>query len=165
MRLRIKKIATFTLVALTIGLFSSGQTVSAAKSCPAVKASISVKNNGDGTMSGIITSEDSKRLNGTALSRVTSVFTPTPDVTTYSFTDDLVFESVAGKGILRTHNVGIIDVATGLFSSINRIDSKQSEGFFEGAFGVLYVNGRTYDGGETYHAEVTGEICYSDEKQ
>lgn len=161
MRLRIKKIATFTLVALTIGLFSSAQTVSA-KGCPAVKANLSVKNNGDGTMSGIITSEDSKRLNGTALSVSTSVFTPTPDVTTYSFTDDLTFKSVAAKGILRTHNVGIIDVATGLFSSINRIDPKESEGFFEGAFGVLYINGRTYDGGETFYAEVTGEICYAD---
>jgi hypothetical protein len=143
-----------------MGLFSFSQIVSA-KGCPAVKAMLSVKNNGDGTMSGIITSEHSKRLNGTAMSVSTSVLAPTPDSTTYSFTDDLTFKSVAAKGILRTHNVGIIDMATGLFSSINRIDPKESEGIFEGAFGVLYINGRTYDGGETFDAEVTGEVCYA----
>lgn len=161
MRLRIKIVATFALVTLTIGLSSLAQT-NAAKTCPPVKANLSVKNLGDGTMRGIITSDDRKRLNGTAMLVSTGVFTPTPDSTTYSFTDDLVFESVAGKGILRTHNVGIIDVATGLFTSINRIDPKASEGFFEGAFGVLYIHGRTFDGGETFNAEVTAEICYAD---
>lgn len=161
MRLRIKTIATLTLVALTIGLFSSAQTVWAAKGCPAVRATLSVKNNGDGTTSGIITSEDSKKLNGTTLSVFTSVLTPTPDSTTYSFTDDLTIESVGTKGVLKTHNVGIFDKATGLFTAINRIDPKGSEGIFEGATGFLYINGRTYDGGETYYAEVTGEVCYA----
>ena len=159
MRLRIKKLATLTLITVAMGLFSSAQTASA-KGCPPVTATLSFKNNGDGTTSGIITS-DSKRLNGTTLSVITSVFTPTPDSTTYSFTDDLTIESSETKGILKTHNVGIFDKATGLFTAINRIDPKGGEGIFEGATGFLYINGRTYDGGETFYAEVTGEVCYA----
>lgn len=161
MKLRIATALAFALVATAIGLFSSAR-ATAAKSCPPVKANLSIMNNGDGTMSGIITS-DSKKLNGTALVISTSKLTTTPDASTYSFTDDLEFQSVAGKGILRTHNVGIIDVANGLFSSINRISPKDSEGFFEGAHGVLYINGKTYDGGETFYAEVNAEICYATE--
>jgi hypothetical protein len=40
-----------------------------------------------------------------------------------------------------TQNVGIFDVATGVFSAIGRIDPDASTGDFAGATGVLYING------------------------
>ncbi len=60
-----------------------------------------------------------------------------------------------------THNVGIFDVVKGLFSAINRIDPNASTGEFAEATGVLYINGKTSDGGATFQAEITGEICFA----
>jgi hypothetical protein len=60
-----------------------------------------------------------------------------------------------------THNVGIFDVVTGVFSAIDRIDPDASTGDFAGATGVLYINGKTTDGGATIQAEITGEICFA----
>jgi hypothetical protein len=52
-------------------------------------------------------------------------------------------------------------VATGLFSEIARIDSNASTEDFAGATGALYINGKTADGGATFQAEITGEICFA----
>ena len=157
MKLRIRTLASFTLVVLTVGLFPLAQSVSAVSDCRQAKASLSVVNNGNGTTSGTIT--QGGRLNGTTQANFTSAFTPTPDPSTFSFTDNLTLTT--NKGVLVTHNVGIFDAATGLFSAINRIDPNASTGDFAGATGVLYVSGKTADGGATFQAEITGEICFA----
>ena len=152
MKLKIRILATFALVALTIGLFPLAQSASAVSDCKKVKANLS-----GGGGSGTIT--QGGRLNGTTQAMFTSAFTPTPDPNTFSFTDDLTVTT--RKGVLKTHNVGIFDTATGLFSAINRIDPNASTGDFAGATGVLYINGKTSDGGATFQAEIAGEICFA----
>ena len=157
MNLKIRTLVTLALVALTIGLFSLAQSASAVSDCQKAKGHLSDVNNGNGTTSGTIT--QGGRLNGTTQAVFTSPFTLTPDPTTFSFTDDLTVTT--NKGVLKTHNVGIFDVATGLFSIIARIDPNASTGDFAGATGVLYINGKTTDGGATFQAEITGEICFA----
>jgi hypothetical protein len=157
MKQKIRTLATFALVALTIGLFPLAQSASADSDCKKAKGNLSVVNNGNGTTSGTIT--QGGRLNGTTQASFTSPFTPTPDPSTISFTDDLTLTT--NSGVLKTHNVGIFDGATGLFSAINRIDPTASTGDFAGATGVLYINGKTADGGATFQAEITSEICFA----
>ncbi len=157
MNVKIRILATFALVAFAISLFSSSQAASADSFCKKVRGNLSVVNNGNGTTSGTIT--QGGKLNGTTQAVFTSVFTPTPDPNTFSFTDDLSITT--NHGDLKTHNVGIFDGATGLFSAINRIDPNTSTGNFDGVTGVLYINGKTTDGGATFQAEITGEICFA----
>ena len=157
MKPTIRTLAWLALVALTISFSSLGQSAAAVSDCKKAQGNLSVVNNGNGTTSGTLT--QGGRLNGTTQAMFTSAFTPTPDATTFSFTDDLT--PTTGNGVLKTHNVGIFDVATGLFSAVNRIDPNASTGDFAGATGVLYVNGKTTDGGATFEAEITGEICFA----
>ncbi len=154
---KIRTLATTALAVLTIVLFASAQTVSAAAVCQKVKGNINLVNNGNGTFSGTIT--QGGQLNGTVQAVFTSVFTPTPDPTTFSFTDTLSLTT--NKGSLSTRNIGIFDVAAGLFGAIDRIDPNAGTGDFAGATGVLYLNGKTTDGGATFQAEITGEICFA----
>ncbi len=126
--------------------------------CQQVKGIESVVNNGNGTTSGTIT--EGGKLNGTTQTVFTSAFTPTPEPSTFSFTDDLTLTT--NKGILRTHNVTLFDAATGLFTALARIDANTSSGEFAGATGVLYINGKTTDGGATFQGEVTGSMCFAD---
>ena len=162
MNLKIRILAISAFVAFTIGLFSSSQSASAVNSCQKAMGNLSVVNNGNGTTSGTIT--QGGKLNGTTQAVFTSAFTPTPDQSTFSFTDDLSITTRAPRtnnNVLRTHNVGIFDAATGLFSAIDRIDPNASTGDFAGTTGVLYINGKTTDGGATFQAEITGEICFA----
>lgn len=152
MKLKIRTVATFALVALTIGLFPLPPSASAVSDCKKAQGNLS-----GGGGSGTIT--QGGILNGATQAIFTSAFTPTPDPTTFSFTDDLTVTT--DKGVLKTHNVAIFDVATGVFSAIDRIDPNASTGDFAGATGVLYINGKTPDGGATIQAEITGEICFA----
>ena len=154
MSIKIRTLATLALAVLAVGLFSSLRSVSAFGDCHKVRGTLSAVNNG-ASATGVIT--QGGKLNGPTLAVHTSGFTPTPDPTTFSFTDDL--SVTTDKGVLRTHNVVIFDVARGLFTAIARIDPDASTGDFAGATGVLYLNGRTTDGGATVQAEITGEIC------
>ncbi len=133
------------------------QSASAVSGCKKVKGNVSAVNNGNGTASGIIT--QGGELNGTTLVVLTSAFTPTPDPNTFSFTDDLTL--ITKKGVLRTHNVTLVDLANGVVTVIARIDPNASTGDFAGATGVLYINGKTPDGGTTFQEEITGEICFA----
>jgi hypothetical protein len=151
-------LATFAAVALTLGLFTSSGPVSAANGCRNAKGTESVVNNGDGTTSGTITRGG--KLNGTTQSVFTSAFTPTPDPNTFSFTDDLTLTT--NEGVLQTHNVTLFDTVNGVFSAIALIDPNASTGTFAGATGVLYINGKTTDGGATFQAKIQGEICFAD---
>lgn len=155
MSFRNRMLATFAFVALTLGLLSSARPVSAVSDCQKVKGNESVVNNGNGTTTGTIT--QGGILNGTIQAVFTSDFTPTPDPNTRFFTDDLTLTT--NKGVLQTHNVTLFDVANGAFSAIARIDPNTSAGDFAGATGVLYLNGKTTDGGATFQGEITGEIC------
>jgi hypothetical protein len=150
MKLKIRTLTTFALAVLTIGLFSLAQSASALSNCKRVQGNLS-----GGSGIGIIM--QGGILNGTTQAVFTSAFTPTPDPATFSFTDDLTVTT--NKGVLKTHNVAIFDVVRGVFSAIDRIDPNTSTGDFAGATGVLYVNGKTPNGGATIQAEITGEIC------
>ena len=125
--------------------------------CQSMKAIESVVNNGNGTTSGTIT--EGGKLNGTTQTIFTSGFTPTPDASTFSFTDDLTLTT--NKGVLRTHNITIFDVANGVFTALARIDPNTSTGDFAGATGALYISGKTTDGGATFQGEITGSICFA----
>ncbi len=158
MNFKIKILATFAFVALTIGLFSSAHSASAVSSCHKTKGNLSIVNNGNGTTSGTITQGGT--LNGTTQAVFTSMFTATPDPNTVSFTDDLTVTTYS-NGVLRTHNVSLFDGANGVISAIARIDPNTGTGNFAGATGVLYINGKTTDNGATFQAEITGEICFA----
>lgn len=152
MKLKLRTLTTFTLVAVTIGLFSLPPLSAAVSNCKKVQGNLS---GGAGT--GTIT--QGGILDGTTQAVFTSAFAPTPDATTFSFTDDLTVTT--DKGVLKTHNVAIFDVVAGAFSAIDRIDPNASTGDFAGATGVLYINGKSADGGATIQAEITGEICFA----
>jgi len=152
MNLHIRTLATLALVALTIGLLSLPQSAAAVSDCKKVEGNLS-----GGGGSGTIT--QGGLLNGTTQAIFTSAFTPTPNPNAFSFTDDLTITT--DKGVLKTHNVGIFDFATGSFSAIDRIDPNASTGDFAGATGVLYINGKTPDGGATIEAKITGNICFA----
>jgi hypothetical protein len=157
MRLKIRTVMTLALVALTIGLFSFAQSAAAVSNCQKVKGNLSAVDNGNGTTSGTIT--QGGRLNGTTQEVFTSAIIPTPDPNAFSLTNDVTITT--NKGVLKTHNVGIFDIVLGVFSDFARIDPNASTGDFAGATGVLYFNGNTTDGGATFQAEITGEICFA----
>ncbi len=123
--------------------------------CQKVKGNLIAVDNSNGTLSGTIT--QGGRLNGTTLEVFTSAITPTPDPNAFSLTND--YTVTTRRGVLKTHNVGIFDIALGVFTDFARIDPNASTGDFAGATGVLYINGRATDGGAT--AEITGEICFA----
>ena len=156
MNLKNIKLVTFTLVTMSLVMFASSSTVLAL--CQRVKGNENVVNNGNGTTSGTVT--QGGILNGSTESVFTSSFTPTPDPSTRSFTDDLTVTTVAG--VLQTHNVTLFDGSNGAFTAIARIDPNAGTGIFAGATGVLYINGKTTDGGSTFRGQITGEVCYAD---
>lgn len=159
MNLRIRTLATLVMISLTACLFSLPQATLAADDgdCKKAKGNLSVVNNGNGTTSGTIT--QGGKLNGATQAVFTSALTPTPDPNTFSYTDD--FTVTTNGGVLKTRNVSLFDVVTGSFSEIARIDPNASTGDFAGATGVLYINGKTTDGGATFQAEISGEICFA----
>jgi len=160
MSFKTRMLATFGLVVLTLGLFSSSRSVLPVNDCQKAKGNISAVNNGNGTTSGTIT--QGGILNGTSQSVFTSALTPTPDPNTFCFTDDLTITT--NKGDLKTHNVTLatfVDAANIVVSALARIDPNASTGDFAGATGVLYINDKTTDGAATFHGEITGEICFA----
>ncbi len=160
----IKKLMTLVAVVLTLCLFplehstlaqeQSTSAQSARSNCRNVKGKLSEVSNPNGT-TGRIT--NGGILNGTTQLIFTSGVLATPDPTTISYTDD--FTVTTNRGVLKTHNVGIFDFATGLFTEIARIDPNASSGRFAGATGVLFTSGKTTDGGATFQSHITGEIC------
>ena len=157
MNAKTRKLTTLVAVVLTLCLFSSEQTtsaLSARSNCRNAKGKLSEVSNPNGT-TGRITRGGI--LNGTTELVFTSGVLPTPDPTTVSYTDDFTIRT--NRGILRTHDVGIFDFATGLGTAINRIDPNASTGRFAGATGVLFISGKTTDGGATFESRITGEIC------
>ena len=128
-----------------------------ASDCQSLRGIEGVVNNGNGTASGTIT--EGGKLNGTTQTVFTSAFTPTPDSSAFSFTDDLTLTT--NKGVLHSHNVTIFDVVQGVFTALARIDPNTSTGDFAGATGVFYISGKTADGGATFQGEITGSMCFA----
>ncbi len=159
-----KKLMTLVAVVLTLGLVTLEQSTSAQEqsasallarsNCRNVKGKLSEVSNANGT-TGKIT--HGGILNGTTQLVYTSGVLPTPDPNSVSYTTD--FTVTTNRGVLKTHNVGIFDFATGSFTEIARIDPNASSGRFAGATGVLFTSGKTTDGGATYQSRITGEIC------
>jgi hypothetical protein len=127
---------------------------SAHRGCKNVQGNMREVSNGNGT-TGRIT--NGGILNGTTQLIFTSGVLATPDPTSVSYTDD--FTVTTNRGVLNTHNVGIFDFNTGLFTEIARIDPNTSTGVFARATGSLFTSGKTTDGGATYRSKITGEIC------
>jgi hypothetical protein len=152
--MKLMMLSAAVLVLCLSGLTRAG---SAGSSCKEAKGKLSVVNNGNGTTSGTIT--QGGRLNGTTQAVFTSGFTATPDPNTFSYNDNLTLTT--NKGVLKTSNVGIFDLGTGLFSEIARINPSTSTGDFAGATGVLFIFGKSTDGGATFQAEIDGDICFA----
>jgi hypothetical protein len=157
-----KKLMTL-VAAVTLCLFSMEQSTSAQElskseqshsNCRNVQGNMREVSNGPGT-TGRIT--NGGILNGRTQLFFTSDVLPTPDPTTISYTTD--FTVTTNRGVLKTHNVGIFDFATGLFSEIARIDPNASTGVFARATGSLFTSGKTTDGGATFRSKISGEIC------
>ena len=158
MNLRVRTRSIFVMIAWAACACTLAESVWAEDhGCKEAKGNLSVVNNGDGTTNGTITKGG--KLDGPTHAVFTSTLTPTPDPTTLSYTGD--FSATNKRGALKTHNVGLFDVGTGLFSEIARIDASASTGKFAGATGVLYINGKTIDGGATFQADITGQICFA----
>lgn len=159
-----KKLTTLVAVVFTFCSFPlehstsaqehSTSAQSAYRRCRNVNGKLSEVNSANGT-TGRIT--NGGILNGTTQLIFTSGVLATPDPTTVSYTDD--FSVTTNRGVLKTHNAGIFDFATGLFSEIARIDPDGSSGIFAQATGSLFTSGKTSDGGATYLSNITGEIC------
>ena len=153
------KLMTLFTLALTVCLFSSEHTtsaLSARSNCKNVNGTLSEVGNPTGT-TGRITKGGI--LNGTTQLFYTSGVLATPDPSAFSYTTDVTITT--NKGQLKTSNVGVFDMETGLlrFSEIGRIDPNNSTGKFAGATGVLFTNGKSMDGGGTFQSTISGEIC------
>jgi hypothetical protein len=155
-----RKLMTLVAVVLTIGLvfLEQSATAQSANNCMKVKARLIDVSSGGNTVTGTIT--NGGILNGTSETVFSSVFLPTPDPNTVSFTAD-DYTLTTNRGVLKAHNVYIFDFARGLATALYRIDPNTSTGVFAGATGVLYVNGKSIDVG-TVQADITGEICFAD---
>jgi len=126
--------------------------------CQEVSGELSVASNGDGSTHGTL--KHAGKLNGTTRAVFTSALTPTPNPNAFSYTGE--FSIATNRGVLKSHNVGLFLVANGLFSEVAVIDSSNSTGNFLNATGVLYINGKTSDGGATFKADVLAEVCAVD---
>lgn len=152
------KLAAFTLMVLSLAVFSSSSNVLAAGGCQKVKATENGVLNPDGSgATGVVT--QGGRLNGTSQVALLTAFAPTADPYSFTFTDR--FTLTTNEGVLRTNNVSLIDTANGVSTAVARIDPTASEGSFGGATGVLFLNGRFTDAATAFQVEITGEICYA----
>jgi hypothetical protein len=139
--------------ALTLVLTALSQVAFATdEQCKKVDADQDVTVTGPGTTTGTITRGGI--LNGTTSDVFTSGFTPTPDPDTFSYTDTLTITT--DQGMLTTSDVGIFDIARGVFSSIARITS--GTGIFAGATGTFFISGSTTDGIH-FQDRIIGQIC------
>ena len=154
----IRTLKALFVVALTAGWFSQEAMADDHSRCRDVDGDLSVVSNGNGTTSGTV--RHGGKLNGTTRAVFTSALTSTPNPNAFSYTDE--FSITTDRGVLKAHNVGLFLVSDGLFGEIAVIDPGASTGSFRTATGVLYINGKTNDGGATFKAEITGELCVAD---
>ncbi len=141
------------LVLLLLCLFAPQEATQASTRCKPVRADQRVTaSTTSPTTTGVIT--NGGILNGTTSAMFTSGLTPTPDPTTFSYTAALTI--VTNTGTLTASDVGLFDVARGVFTDIARISG--GTGDFAGASGTLFITGTTADG-VNFDDEITGTIC------
>ena len=158
---RIGKLMTLVALVSTFGLLLLEQSTSAespSSSCKPAKGDWFDAPVISGT-AGIIT--NGGILNGPTetLYNPASVFTPDPTVVSY--VGELTITTIQGQ--LKTSNVYIFNVATGLWTAMGRINADTSTGRFAGATGVLYFNGKTVGAFESFPSAITAEICFADQ--
>lgn len=158
MKSKISRPATLLVIASIAASLCQGATADDRRKCKSVDADLSVVSNGNGTTSGSV--RHGGKLDGTTRAMFTSALTPTPNPAAFSYTDE--FSITTDRGVLKAHNVGLFVVGNELFSEIAVVDSGTSTGDFAAATGALYINGKTSDGGATFRAAISGEICFSD---
>ena len=157
MKARTRPWIALSATVVTVCLFALGQSASAQsvdRPCREAKGQLNEVGNSTGTP-GTIT--HGGILDGTTQLLYTSDSVATPDPTTISYTDDLTVTT--RRGVLRTHEVGVFEFERGVFTSFGRIDSNASTGQFRGAKGMLFIHGKTTDGGATFRSHITGKIC------
>ncbi len=158
MKSKIGRPATLLAIASLAASLCQGAMADNRFKCKSVDADLAVISNGDGTTRGTV--KHGGKLNGTSRAVFTSALVATPNPAAFSYTDE--FSITTDRGVLKARNVGLFVVSIGLFSEIAVIDSAASTGTFASATGTLYITGKTSDGGATFQAEITGEICFSD---
>jgi hypothetical protein len=152
------KLTTRIIGIAVVGLLCVGRPAGAETKCRQIEGATFVDvYRGGSTSSGLIA--QGGILNGKTLTTYTSAALPTPVSTTVSYTADLTITT--NQGQLKSLNVYLYDFGTGLFTVLGRIDPKSSTGRFNGATGVLYINGKTVGTAIpiTYPADITGSIC------
>jgi hypothetical protein len=153
---------TLAAVVLIAGVLSSEQSTSAhgnsRGNCREVQGKWFEVYPGTGNVStGTITK--SEILRGKMETVFDGAALPTPDPDTVSFTADLTITTNHGK--LKARSVFLFDLATGLWTVIERINPDTSTGRFAGATGALFPSGTTIRDGLTYSGWVIGEICFA----
>jgi hypothetical protein len=100
-------------------------------------------------------------LTGTTTTVFTGGPNPTPNPTTFSFTNELTVTTVQGQ--LKVSIVNLFNVVSGVTSGFGNIDPSTSTGSFGGATGVLFVNGKSVNLSPfTVKLDISGEICLAD---
>jgi hypothetical protein len=151
-----RMLLTLPALVLTFCLFSPEQPTSAQSTSNCMKVKGTILDVGTSNTTTTIT--NGGILNGTGETVYGPDFVFTPDPTTVSFTADTTITT--NRGILKTHNVYIVDFAIGLGTALYRIDPSTSTGIFAGATGVLYLNANATDFSAVVSA-MTGEICFA----
>ena len=158
MQSKISRLSALIVIASIAASLCQGAMADDHRKCKSVDADLGVVSNGNGTTSGSV--RHGGRLEGTTRAVFTSALSPTPNPAAFSYTDE--FSITTDRGVLKAHNVGLFVVGSGLFSEIAVVDSGTSTGDFAAATGALYITGKTRDGGVTFQAAISGEICLND---
>ena len=162
MSTRTRKIMRRTALALSLGMFSLGQSALAEDNCKQEKATIVNVFSGGNTSSGTVT--QGGILNGTHLQVFLPGFAFTPDPNFATFLGEMTLTT--NQGQLKTSNVFLLDIVTQQTTAFLRINPGASTGRFAGATGLLFLNvGKATVNGTviTYFGDITGEICFADE--
>jgi hypothetical protein len=124
-----------------------------ASECRKVKANGSgIINLEDLTTDGI--NKNGGLLNGTIHGTLSEELAPTLDPNTFSYLQQITLTT--HKGTLMLSDVGLIDPGNKAFTEIQRVIG--GTGVFEGATGILFINGSTDDEGNFVN-KTSGEIC------
>lgn len=156
MNAKTKTLMTLAALALTFCLVSLEQSASAQSTNNCMKVKGKTVDVGGFITTTTIT--NGGILNGTGETVFGAAFVPTPDPTTFSFTGDTTLTT--NRGVLKTHNVYIVDFATAAGTALYRIDPSTSTGIFAGATGVLFLNAKDVSG-LTVEGDISGEICFA----
>lgn len=158
------RVRTIAAVVSICSLLLFGQSAIAQDNCKAVKAKLTEVHPGGIYTRGVST--NAGILRGTTFRQfdIGNIETLVP--TTLSVASHWTLTTRQGK--LKTRNVYLYDLLTGLWAALGHVDPIGSTGRFAGATGVLYFNGRTaspYPSDPnppwTYLSDVAGEICFA----